>query len=108
MGGNLFAHNMETESMEDWTKQADIDADQRCPDECMTPGCKRKATEAFTLYFYVKWLEDENGNRVRRLHGTPWWFTCQGCGESMSFEDLKSPSYEGIVQRIRNTLHLGV
>lgn len=107
MGGNLPAHNMETESMEDWTKQADIDADQRCPDKCMIPGCTRVATEAFTFYFFHVWLEDEHGNRVRRLHATPWWYVCQGCGESVGYDVFDKPGHEELLDGIREASYLG-
>jgi len=79
---------METESMEDWTKQADIDADQRCPDKCTLPGCTRVATEAFQFYFYIAFAEDEDGCRVRRLQATPWQYVCQGCSEAFTYEDV--------------------
>lgn len=104
MDGNSHAHIMETGSMEDWTEQADIDAAQRCPDECMYPGCKRKATEAFTLYFFITWLEDESGNRVRRLHGTPWWYCCQGCGEAMTYEDFENSGERELFEETRDAL----
>lgn len=101
---NRLAHNMERESMEDWTKQADIEADQRCPDRCTMPGCKREATEAFQLFFFITWLEDEHGNRVRRLHGTPWQYCCQGCAESMTYEVLDKPGHEEVLESIKEKI----
>ncbi len=104
MDGNSHAHNMETESMEDWTKQADIDADQRCPDKCTLPGCTRVATSAFALFFWHVWLEDEHGHRVRRLHGTPWQYCCDGCAEIMTFDDLADEDHRSVLEDMADVL----
>lgn len=79
INGNLHAHNMETDGMDDWTKKEDMEADERCPELCVVPGCMSGVEIALALGYRDATMGDLN--HVHEHDWTPWQYFCTECAE---------------------------